>query len=270
MLNKLSVMAPYEVTQDTYLIPTFLDKWPPSILPIHTMVIRGVEPVLIDTGCVGAREEWLKSVFSVVEPNDLRWVILSHADHDHIGNASAILELCPNAKLVSSLSIATRLLGSVSFPLDRSVWIGDTEAMQLPDRTLQFVNPPLYDSPTTRGIFDTKSGVLWGADAFFVGLPGETLEAGDVPPDFFEATFAMLNQGHTPWLPLVDPTRFETLLKQTASLPVTTWLSAHAPVLRGNQITDVFERTRKLAGAPSQVPELPPNLLDVLLQSMAG
>jgi flavorubredoxin len=269
VLRNIVVPAPYQVAEDTFLIPTFIDKWPPSILPVHSMVIRGAEPVIIDTGCEAARGGWLESVFSVVDPVDVRWVVLSHADHDHIANVPAVLEMCPNATIVSSLQIATRLLGNVSYPLERTRWVGEGESMRLPDRILEFVRPPLFDSPTTRAVFDVKSGVMWGADAFFVGVPGEVYEAGDVPAELFDMTFAMLNQGHTPWLPFVDPIRYETLLNETASLPVTAWLSAHGPVYRGDQITDVFERTRGLAGEPSQVPDLGPNLLDALIEFLS-
>jgi flavorubredoxin len=269
MLRNLSVGAPYEVAEDTFVIPTFIDKWPPSILPVHSMVIRGAEPVLIDTGCEAARDGWLESVFSVLDPEDVRWVILSHADHDHIGNVLPVLESCPGATIVSSISTDTRLVGCVSFPSERTRWVNEGESMTLADRTLQFVRPPLFDSVGTRAIFDTKSGVMWGADAFCVGVPGEVYEAGDVPAELFDMTFAMLNQGHTPWLPFVDPVRYETLLAETASLPVTAWLSAHGPVYRGDQISDVFDRTRQLAGEPSQVPILGQNVLDAFLDTLA-
>jgi hypothetical protein len=67
VLMNLSVTAPYTVAEDTFLIPTFIDKWPPSILPVHSMVIRGAEPIITDTGCEGTRDGWLESVFSVVD-----------------------------------------------------------------------------------------------------------------------------------------------------------------------------------------------------------
>jgi flavorubredoxin len=269
MLRSITVAEPYEVAENTFLIPTFIDKWPPSILPIHSMVIRGAEPVLIDTGCTVARERWLESVFSLVDPVDVRWVVISHADHDHIANVPQVLELCPNATLVSSMQITTRLVGDVSYPFERMRWVNVGESMTLPDRTLEFVNPPLFDSPTTRAVFDTKTGVMWGVDSFFVGVPGEMYEAGDVPPEMFEATFSMLNQGHTPWLPFADPVRFDALLNETASLPVTAWLSAHGPVFRGDQIADAFARTRQLAGAPSQLPAPGQFLLESLIESLS-
>ena len=59
------------------------------------MVIRGAQPVIVDTGCSRVRDSWLAAAFSVVEPEDVRWIFISHDDHDHIGN----LERCSSCAL---------------------------------------------------------------------------------------------------------------------------------------------------------------------------
>jgi flavorubredoxin len=46
------------------------------------MVIRGRQPVIVDTGAPVHRAQWLEKVFSVVEPEDVRWIFLSHDDGD--------------------------------------------------------------------------------------------------------------------------------------------------------------------------------------------
>ena len=58
----------------------------PVILPLNSLVIRGKEPVVVDTGFAHSRDEFLADVFSVVEPDDIRWVFISHDDVDHTGN----------------------------------------------------------------------------------------------------------------------------------------------------------------------------------------
>jgi flavorubredoxin len=42
----------------------------------------------------------LKDVFSLVDPEDIKWVFISHDDVDHTGNVNALLEAAPNATLV--------------------------------------------------------------------------------------------------------------------------------------------------------------------------
>ena len=110
---------------------------------------------------------WLDTVFSVVDPADVRWVFISHDDHDHIGNLEAVLDLCPQATLVGQLGDdrpphgrrgAARCTGCA----------GSTRATRFDagDRTLHLVRPPLFDSPATRGLFDPTTGVLWAVDTF--------------------------------------------------------------------------------------------------------
>ena len=71
----------------------------PVIVPLNSMVIRGKEPVVVDTGFAHSRDEFLADVFSVVEPEDIRWVFISHDDVDHTGNLNALMEAAPNATL---------------------------------------------------------------------------------------------------------------------------------------------------------------------------
>ena len=61
------------------------------------MVILGAEPVIVDTGTIANRQQWLEDVFSLVEPEDVRWIFLSHDDVDHTGNLEEAMAACPNA-----------------------------------------------------------------------------------------------------------------------------------------------------------------------------
>ncbi len=96
------------------------------------------------------------------------WKELSGAaDHDHIATVLPALENCPNATVVASSQIVIRLVGNISFPPQPTRWVNAVESMTLADRTLQFVRPPLCDSPTTRAIFDTtgRARILSASDS---------------------------------------------------------------------------------------------------------
>src|SRR5262245_16565295 len=84
----------------------------PVIVPLNSLVIRGKEPVVVDTGFAHSREEFLSDVFSVVEPEDIRWVFISHDDVDHTGNVNALMELAPNATLVINWFMTERMGGT--------------------------------------------------------------------------------------------------------------------------------------------------------------
>ena len=90
------------VAPDTWVIPELVPGPPGTVVPLNSMVITGAEPVIVDTGNELLATEWLDAAFSIVEPDDVRWVFLSHDDHDHSGNLPTVLDLCPNATLVTN------------------------------------------------------------------------------------------------------------------------------------------------------------------------
>lgn len=270
-MSELELIAPppTEVAPDTFLVPTYAPEPSGALISAHTLLIRGAEPVIVDTGCSLAREGWLANLWSVVEPADVRWIFLSHDDHDHIGNLEPVLELCPQATLVASWSITSRLGGDVPLPLPRMRWLDGGDSFDAGDRTLHLVRPPLFDSPATRGLFDERTGVLWAVDSFGALVQGPVVEAEEADADLYDATFDALNAWNTPWLEWLDPARFAEHVRRSAELPVTVVASAHGPVLRGERIAAAFERTAGLAAQP--VPPTPGQaMLDEVLAVFAA
>src|SRR5690349_15225628 len=72
-----------------------------GVVHINSMVIRGAEPLVVDTDSPTNREQYLQDVFALVELQDVRWIFVSHEDFDHIGNLHEMLDACPNATLVT-------------------------------------------------------------------------------------------------------------------------------------------------------------------------
>jgi flavorubredoxin len=255
MKPELLPTEPQPIAPDTWLIPTLaLDPMSGAYFGAHSMVIRGAEPVIVDTGASLVREHWMQSVFSVVEPEDVRWVYVSHDDHDHIGNLLDVLDRCPQATLIASAPIVNRLFGDVELPLERMRWLNEGESLVLSDRTLRAVRPPMFDAPSTRALYDGATGVLWAVDSFAALFPGAVYDADDVPAEIFDLSFTMMNYGNTPWLEWADPDRYAAMVAHSRSLGATTIASSHGPVLRGARIDDAYERTLHLVGAPAIVP----------------
>jgi flavorubredoxin len=242
--------TPQQIAPDSWLIPTLAAEPSGAFFGAHSLVITGREPIVVDTGCSLVRDQWAASAFAVVDPADVRWIFISHDDHDHIGNLPFVLEQCPNATLVCSFSIVSRLAGDVELPLERMRWVDGGGSFDAGDRILQVVRPPMFDSPATRGLFDPATGLLWAADSFGTFFPGEAYEADDIPADLYDATFELLNAWNTPWLEWVDVDRFGAHVATTAELPLRVVASAHGPVHRGARIADAFRRTLELAGRP--------------------
>jgi flavorubredoxin len=102
--------APTEIAPETFLIHDHQGEGEgPVAVALNSMVIRAAEPVVVDTGMAENREQYLADVFSLVEPQDIRWVCISHDDVDHTGNVNALMAAAPNATLVINWFAAERM-----------------------------------------------------------------------------------------------------------------------------------------------------------------
>lgn len=203
--------SPHRIAADTWLIPNLAPAGPDVYLPVNSMLIRGSEPIVVDTGAPIHRDHWFEEVFSLVEPEDVKWVFVSHDDGDHVGNLHELLELCPNATLVANFFITVRMALERPLPIQRMRWVGPGESLDAGDRRLHLMVPPIFDGPTTRGLYDENTAVLWAVDSFAALAPGAVHEVADIPRPMFDDTFGLLNtssprgtSGSTP--PATGPT----------------------------------------------------------------
>lgn len=237
---------PYRVAPDTWVVPELFPAGPDAYVAINSAVITGAEPVLIDTGTALNRERWLDAVGSVVDLADVKWVFVSHDDHDHLGNLVEVLDRAPQATVVTTWFSLERLAGDFRLPLDRVRWIYDGESFDAGDRTLVAVRPPVFDSPTTRGLYDPTTGVYWASDCFASLLPAPITDAGDTPAPMWEDTFLQLNRLVSAWHTLVDPAKYDAAIAAVERLGASTVISGHAPALTGERLARSYELLRQL------------------------
>ncbi|MGH9133321.1 MAG: MBL fold metallo-hydrolase [Ilumatobacteraceae bacterium] len=246
---------PHTVCADSFIIPTFAPGPAGTWVGSHSMVVRGAEPIIIDTGSSLVRDQWFDHVTSVVDLADVHWVFVSHDDHDHVGNLAEVLARCPNATLIASFLIVGRLAGDFELPIERMRWLDNGDTLDAGDRTFRLVRPPMFDSPATRGLLDTSTGLLWAVDAFGSLVQEAVFERADVVDDLYDESFVALNAWNTPWLEWVDRERFSSHVETSRKLDPAVVASAHGPVLRGTQVADAYRRTLDLTARP--VPPVP-------------
>jgi flavorubredoxin len=248
--SSADIREPYQVAPDTWVIPEIVPGPPGMVIPLNSMVIAGAEPVIVDTGNALSRSEWLDAAFSIVAPDDVRWVFLSHDDHDHSGNLEAVLELCQNATLVTTHFTLERVSRAMELPMHRMRWINSGESFNAGDRTLVALRPPIFDSPVTRGLFDTKSGVYWAVDTFASGLPDHIVDVADWDHDVWAEMLLMFNRMISPWHTMLDAAKFNAVIDDVAALRPSVVASGHSAALSGERLTEAFQLLRTIPGLP--------------------
>jgi flavorubredoxin len=239
-------LEPTRIAEETFLIHNHSGEGTaPVLVPLNSLVIRGAEPVVVDTGVPENRDQYLEDLFSLVEPRDVRWIFISHDDHDHTGNLSEVLAACPEATLVVNWFMVERMGESLTVPPTRWRWVGDGESFDVGDRQLHAVRPPIYDSPTTRGLFDPSTGVYWASDAFASPMLQPVRDAAELDRDFWTDGLATFGQYISPWLDLVDDRRYQPTVDRIEALGPATIAGCHTPAIHGDRVADAIEVIRR-------------------------
>ena len=118
---------PTEVAPETFLIHDHNGEGhAPVSVGVNSMVIRAAEPVVVDTGVAENQDQYLADVFSPVDPEDIRWVFISHDDVDHTGNLNALMAAAPNATVVVNWFIQERMGATRGVSPLRQRWVGSS------------------------------------------------------------------------------------------------------------------------------------------------
>ncbi len=248
--------APYQAAHDVHVLPTHAPLPGIGVLPVNAYVLLAEEPVLIDAGMGTDGDDFVDALTSIIDPKALRWVWLTHDDADHTGSIQRVLELAPDARLVTHAFSALRMGSWWPVPLDRvhAVRVGDRLAVG--DRTLRAVAPPLYDSPMSTGLLDEASGALFSVDSFGAVLPEPAENAADVPEDVLTGGMQAWAAADSPWAHLLDRERYGRVLDGVRRLQPSTIFSSHLPAANGTSLERFLQ---VLESVPDAEPAAAPN-----------
>lgn len=247
----------YQISSEAFVIPQDLPVPGVGRLPVNAMVLRGKEPMILDTLAIVHREYFLEEVFNIVEPEDVRWLFLSHEDRDHSGSIMEVLARCPNAKLVTNFLGLGKLHEEFDFDPRRIHILNDGGTLDIGDRTVAAIRPPLYDSSATTGIWDPKSEIYYGADCFGAVTTGEVPHyTDDMSENDFEDGFFFMNRANHIWFEHVKSEAIEAAAERIKRLGARILVSGHGPVERRN-VDRVCDMIKRIGDMPAI--ELPDN-----------
>jgi hypothetical protein len=226
--------APFEATPEIVVLPShepFLDR---GYVPVNAFLVRGPQPMLVDTG--GATEEprFLPELWDKVAPDELRWIFLTHGDWEHAGNAAAIMDEAPNARLITSYLTLHGLTAEWYVDPDRVFIVNPGQRLTIGGRSYVVVRPPLYDSPGSLGLFSEGNRTFFSADAFGMFVAEKIRDVAVLPREELVAGWQDFALMHTPWLHLCDQKKYARGLEIVrAAMRPHFIFSTHAPVMVG-------------------------------------
>lgn len=204
-----------------------------GFLPVNAFVLHASEPVVVDTGLSLPGRGFLEALGTVIDPADIQWIWLTHPDRDHTGGLFALLDAAPQARVITTFIGMGIMSTERPLPLNRVCLLNPGQTLDVGDRQLTAIRPPLFDNPSTTGFYDDCSGALFSSDCFGAPMPTADLatcgDAGQAPAGDLRAAQLLWATVDSPWVHTVDPARYLATLAPLHAMNPALILSTHLP-----------------------------------------
>jgi len=151
----------------------------------NAYLIMGEEPILIDTVKPSGKDEMLRRISSVIDPQNISYIVSNHTEMDHSGSLPDVAQVVQPKQLFASQ------LGAKGLPAHFEVGmeitpVKDLETLKLGDATLTFVETRMVHWPDSMFTYFAEEQVLFSSDGFGMHLASEQRFADELPAEILE------------------------------------------------------------------------------------
>jgi flavorubredoxin len=146
----------------------------------NSYFIRGSEKhALIDT-VDPTKEQELAANLKAVNADRIDYIISNHTEQDHSGWIPRMLELHPEAKVVTNAKCKELLMDHLLLSEEKFILIQDGETLSLGDKTLKFIIAPWVHWPETMFTYLVEDRILFSCDFLGSHLASSELFVDDL------------------------------------------------------------------------------------------
>lgn len=248
MENLLSVPIKddiYYVGTNDRTTPLFEGMWPlPHGIAYNSFIIKGEKNIIVDLVRVYTVSVYLDKIKEILDGEDLDYIIINHMEPDHTSSIKAVLDIYPNAKLITNKK-AVALLESYYDIDDNIEVVKDGDTLKLGDREFTFYMTPMVHWPESMVTYEAATKTLFSQDIFggFGTLDGAIFD------DQIEFTKRYLEESTRYFINIVGKYSQQALkaLGRLAALDIELICPVHGPVWRDNpkRIIDLYTSLAK-------------------------
>jgi flavorubredoxin len=174
---------------------------------------------------------------------------LTHPDPDHVGSLQDILDVAPEAWLITTFLGFGILSLFMELPPTRAYFLNPGEALDIGDRRLHCIKPPIFDNPATTALYDDKSEILFSSDCFGALMQEPADNAAAIAAEKRREGQIRWATIDAPWLHKVEPSKLAAELDEIRALRPEIVLSSHLPPAYG-MIDELVATEAGAASAP--------------------
>ena len=132
----------------------------------NSYLLKGSEKTaLFETAKAKWADEYIAKLQSLIDIEDIDYLIVNHTEPDHAGTAEKIIDMHPGIKLVGTAT-ALAFMKSLTNREFNSIPISDGDVLPLGDKTLEFMVVPNLHWPDTMWTYIREDGILVPCDSF--------------------------------------------------------------------------------------------------------
>lgn len=170
MENLLSV----PIKEDIYYIGTndrktelFEGMWPlPKGVAYNSFLVKGEKNVLFDLVKVNTIDSYVQKINEIIgEGEKIDYIMINHMEPDHTSSIKSILEIYPDAKLVTNKK-AVAMLNNFYEITDNIIEVKDGETLELGDKKYTFYMTPMVHWPESMVAYEETTKALFSQDIF--------------------------------------------------------------------------------------------------------
>ncbi|MCK5176111.1 MAG: MBL fold metallo-hydrolase, partial [Candidatus Aenigmarchaeota archaeon] len=165
-------MAVFQIKQDIYKVGAI--DWDrrlfDQLIPLphgtsyNSYLVKGSEKtVLIDTVYPPKLQELLSNL-KKLNIDKLDYVVANHAEQDHSGSLPVILEMYPEAKILTNSKCKELLMGHLQISEDKIITVDGSTEILLGNKTLKFIIAPWVHWPDTMFTHIKEDKILFTCD----------------------------------------------------------------------------------------------------------
>ena len=200
------------------------------------LVVGKDKKALIDTVNPGFEKELEEKIRKVVDPSEIDYVVMNHAEPDHAGAIPYMMAINKKAKLVATGKGARMAQTFYKVPEERVIAVKDQETISLGGKTLQFIEAPMLHWPETMFTYLQEDGILFPCDFFGSHLAKELYD--DEAED-------LIVHAQRYWGEIMMPFRVmaQKALEKIKGLKISLIAPSHGPIHRNPQrILNAYRR----------------------------
>ena len=197
----------------------------PNGVSYNSYLIADDKVAIMDAVDIRKCNEWMENLSEALNGRTPDYLVVQHMEPDHAGSIAAVIERYGDIKIVCSARAAQMLpqfFDGIDF-VGRTIVVAEGDTLSLGSHTLKFFMAPMVHWPEVMVSYETKSKILFSADAF--GKFGALSHEEEWVCEARRYYFNICGKYGVP---------VQALLKKAASLDIAAIYPLHGPMLTEN------------------------------------